>query len=109
MNQERRNDPRKHVTAPVVATNVLTGEPAGRVGDLSHNGLLLIAAQPLNYGALYQLRFALPGNGGSIDAGVHVMWTQAAATPGQHWAGLRIISIAPDAAAALDAWLAGAD
>jgi hypothetical protein len=40
-----------------------------------------------------------------IEAGLHEMWSEPAAVPGQYWAGLRIISLSEAHAATLNAWL----
>lgn len=108
MNDERRTAPRIHVSVPIEVTDSITGEPVGRVGNLSRNGMMLISQRTLNEGALYQLHFRLPGASGAseqIEAGVHSMWLAKAATNGYQWAGLRIISISSDAANRLDHWL----
>ncbi len=112
MNQERRTSPRKASHLPIEVMDTMTGETIGRIGNLSRNGMMLIAHRPLRDDALYQLRFHLPGPRGSfaeIEAGVHTMWTEDAGTPGRQWSGLRIISISGPAASALDDWLAHAE
>jgi len=44
-----------------------------------------------------------------IEAGLHEMWSEPAAVPGQFWAGLRIISLSEADAAILNAWLGEGD
>lgn len=108
MNDERRSAPRKHTAVPIEVTDSISGENIGRVGNLSRTGLMLICHRPLRDDALYQLRFRLPSARGAneeIEAGVHTMWTDQAATNGYQWSGLRIISISGAAAACLDRWL----
>jgi hypothetical protein len=109
MNDERRSAPRKPSTAPVEVIDTVSGEPIGRLGNLSRNGMMLICHRPLHDNALYQLRFRLPDRrGGSpceIETGVHTMWSEKASTNGYQWAGLRIISISGPSAASLDRWL----
>jgi hypothetical protein len=108
MNDERRSAPRIPTAVPIEVTDSITGENIGRVGNLSRNGVMLICHRPLQDGALYQLRFRLPSPRGAleeIEAGVHTMWIDQAATNGYQWSGLRIISISGSAAASLDRWL----
>lgn len=108
MNDERRSAPRKPTAVPIEVTDSISGENIGRVGNLSRTGLMLICHRPLRDDALYQLRFRLPNPRGAheeIEAGVHTMWTDQAATNGYQWSGLRIISISGAAAACLDRWL----
>jgi hypothetical protein len=108
MNDERRSAPRRPATAAIDVIDSISGAPIGRIGNLSRTGMMLICRQPLNDGALYQLRFQLPGPSGAateVETGVHTMWVENAATNGYQWAGLRIISISNAAAQALDRWL----
>ena len=108
MNDERRSAPRKPTSIPIEVTDSITGESIGRVGNLSRTGMMLICHHPLRDDALYQLRFQLPNPQGPIDeieAGVHTMRTDQAATHGYQWSGLRNISISGAAAASLDRWL----
>lgn len=108
MNDERRSAPRKPASIPIEVMDSISGESIGRVGNLSRTGMMLICHRPLRDDALYQLRFQLPdanGPGEEIEAGVHTMWTDQAATNGYQWSGLRIISISGAAAASLDRWL----
>lgn len=108
MNDERRSAPRKPTTVSIEVTDSISGENIGRIGNLSRTGLMLICHRPLRDDALYQLRFRLPDRHGihdEIEAGVHTMWTDQAATNGYQWSGLRIISISGAAAASLDRWL----
>ncbi len=108
MNDERRSAPRKPTNVPIEVTDSISGEIIGRVGNLSRNGMMLICHRPLRDDALYQLRFHLPDAHGpdtEIEAGVHTMWTDQAATNGYQWSGLRIISISGTAAILLDRWL----
>lgn len=108
MNDERRSAPRKPASIPIEVTDSISGKGIGRIGNLSRTGMMLICHHPLRDDALYQLRFQLPNTHGptdEIEAGVHTMWTDQAATNGYQWSGLRIISISGAAAALLDRWL----
>ena len=109
---EQRRSARKHVSNPIEVVDSLTGESLGRVGNLSHDGMMLIGSRRLNDNALYQVRFHLPGSGGKphpLEVGVHEQWSEPAAVPGQHWAGLRIIALSDADTQVLDAWLQNPD
>lgn len=96
-NKEHRRTPRRVVPETVLVSNVMTEEIAGRVGNLSVGGMLLIASVPLTEDALYQFRFRLPGGEGlDLEVGAHLLWLDRASSPGQSWAGFRFISM-PDA------------
>jgi hypothetical protein len=58
--------------------------------------------------AVYQVSVPLPGLSGTaptIEIGIQEQWQEPAASPGQIWAGYRIIAITQADAALLDRWL----
>jgi len=106
---ENRRSRRKPARQGMEVTNALTGKPAGFVGNLSVDGMLLIAHEHVPDNSLFQFAFDLPAPGGApasrLEIGVHEQWSEPASTPGQFWSGFRIIDIAPEHRAALTAWL----
>jgi hypothetical protein len=105
---DQRRATRKAALDPIEVTDALTGENMGRVGNLSRNGMMLIGRRMLTPDALYQVRFSLPDRQGRmrlLEAGVHEQWSEPAAVPGQHWAGLRIIALSEADGAVLNDWL----
>ncbi|MEO7149053.1 MAG: PilZ domain-containing protein [Rhodanobacteraceae bacterium] len=105
---EQRRALRKRALEPIEISDALTGENIGRIGNLSRDGMMLICRRVLNEDALYQLRFRLTDNDGRthlLEAGVHELWSEPAAVPGQHWAGLRIIAMSDADNAVLNQWL----
>lgn len=107
---EHRRSPRKPPGVVIHVTNSLTGEVIGRLGNLSIEGMMLVANRPIADDALYQLQFNLPDEHGRlhpIEIGVHEQWSESASVPGQHWVGFRIIDIGPDDADMLREWLNG--
>jgi hypothetical protein len=104
---ENRRSRRKRADGIEVA-NALTGEAIGQLGNLSIDGMLLIANRNITGDALFQFKFELPGPGGTahpVEIGVHEQWSEPARTPGQFWVGFRIIDIAPDERAIVSAWI----
>jgi hypothetical protein len=98
MSAEQRRSKRKFVDGVVHVTNAMTGVVIGRVGNLSIDGMMVIANSPVREDALFQLVFHLPDTDGRpvpMEVGVHEQWTEPASAPGQYWAGFRIIDIAP--------------
>jgi hypothetical protein len=69
--------------------------------------MLLIGSEAPRNEAIYQLRLPLPGLGETtaIEVGVQEQWHEEAATPGQFWAGYRIIAIGDQESAQLQRWL----
>ena len=104
---ELRRTPRKRANFTSAVTDTLNGQLLGYLGNLSAGGLMLISAQPPCSEAIYQLGFDLPGSEPAVtlELGVQAQWYAAAATPGQYWAGYRIIAISDEHQAALERWL----
>jgi hypothetical protein len=105
---DQRRATRKAALDPIEVSDALTGENMGRIGNLSRNGMMLIGRRVLTPDALYQVRFHLRDREGRmhlLEAGVHEQWSEPAAVPGQHWAGLRIIALSDADNAVLGGWL----
>ncbi|WP_201313568.1 PilZ domain-containing protein [Dyella sp. EPa41] len=105
---DQRRAQRKRANFTAIVTDVISGQPIGHLGNLSANGMLLISAHPPRSEAIYQVSLSLPGLGStpqSIEVGIQEQWHEAAASPGQIWAGYRIVAIDESDAALLDAWL----
>lgn len=111
-NQRRAERKRANFTA--VVTDVISGQPIGHLGNLSSTGMLLISAQAPRSEAIYQVSMSLPGAGRlltesqPIEVGIQEQWHEPAASPGQIWAGFRIVAISDADAARLEGWLAQA-
>lgn len=109
---EHRRSPRKPPGVIIQVTNTLTGDVVGRLGNISAEGMMLVANKPVIDDALYQLQFHLPDEHGRlhpIEVGVHEQWSEEASVPGQHWVGFRFIDIAPGDGVVLRDWLNGSD
>ena len=110
----QRRAERKRATFTAVVTDVISGEPLGHLGNLSSTGMLLISTQAPRSEALYQVSLTLPASGRAliqsqpIEAGIQEQWHESAASPGQIWAGYRIVAISDADAARLDGWLSQA-
>ena len=107
----QRRAERKRATFTALVTDVISGEPIGHLGNLSSTGMLLISTQAPRSEALYQVSLTLPASGRAliqsqpIEAGIQEQWHEPAASPGQIWAGYRIVAISDADAARLDGWL----
>jgi hypothetical protein len=105
---ENRRSRRKRVRDGIEVRNALSGEVVGFVGNLSIDGMLLIANRQLADNALFQFAFELPTDSEPprrFEIGVNEQWGEPASIPGQYWYGFRIIDIAPDDRQALAAWI----
>ena len=107
MNEKRRL-PRKRPDVALNVTDAMTGEVVGHLGNLSLEGMLLLAQRPIADDALYQFSFHLPDSHGRlhpIEVGVHEQWSAPGTMRGQSWVGFRFIDVAPDDAGVLRDWL----
>jgi hypothetical protein len=110
----QRRAERKRAAFTAVVTDVITGLPMGHLGNLSSTGMLLISSKPPRSEAIYQVSMALPESGRlsnqtqAVEVGIQEQWHEPAASPGQFWAGYRIVAIADADADRLEAWLAQA-
>jgi hypothetical protein len=107
MNEQRRA-PRKRPDYSVLVTDAINGQPLGNLGNLSSNGMLLIGHRVPRNEAIYQVTLPLlrhDGSLSSIEIGIQEQWHEPAATPGQTWAGYRIIAIGTTEATQLEHWL----
>ena len=108
---EKRRIERKRVTFPAQVTDVISGRTIGYVGNLSSNGMLLISTQAPRSEALFQVKLPLPESGQAlgcaapIEVGIQEQWHDNAASPGQVWAGYRIVAISDADAIRLHGWL----
>ncbi len=89
--------------------DVITGQPMGRIGNLSGTGMLLICPAAPRSEAVHQVRLPLSGDSDTpqcIEVGIQEQWHESAASADRVWAGYRIIAIGEGDDARLDAWLA---
>jgi hypothetical protein len=108
---EKRRIERKRVTFPAQVTDVISGRMIGYAGNLSSNGMLLISTHAPRSEALFQVRLPLPEPGqdsstsAPIEIGIQEQWHDHAASPGQVWAGYRIVAISDGDEERLHRWL----
>jgi hypothetical protein len=109
---EKRRLPRKRPDVALQVTDTMTGDIIGRLGNLSMEGMMLVARGPIVEDGLYQFVFHLPDAHGRlhpIEVGVHESWTEMAGTRDQIWAGFRFIDISADNERMLREWLVHAE
>lgn len=107
MNDKRRL-PRKRPDMPLQVTDMMTGDVVGRLGNVSLEGMMLIAQKPIQSDALYQFSFHLPDAHGRlhpVEVGVHEQWSDSGSMHGHAWIGFHFIDISPDDDALLRGWL----
>lgn len=107
MIHEFRRARRRKAPDTILVTDTMTGRVAGRLGNLSQTGMLLIASEPLVDDALYQFSFVLPGgeDPAPVEVGAHLLWMDNASAPGQSWAGFRFIAVKEKHARRIRQWI----
>ncbi|GAA0718911.1 PilZ domain-containing protein [Dokdonella soli] len=111
MNEKRRL-PRKRPDVALQVTDAMTGDVVGRLGNLSLEGMMLIAHAPIIEDGLYQFVFHLPDAHGRLhplEVGVHEQWSEASNVRGHHWIGFRFIDITAEDQRVLRDWLMHAE
>jgi PilZ domain len=108
----KRKSVRKRVTQVMMVTDAFTGESLGRIGNLSNDGMMLIAPKELPDEHFYQLHFTLLAAGAAphkVEIGVQCLWCDQARTANTYWAGCKMIDISPADQAAVKRWVAQAE
>ena len=112
MNIEKRRLPRKRPDVALQVTDAITGEVVGRLGNVSMDGMMLVASTKIVEDGLYQFAFNLPDAHGRlhpIEVGVHESWMEAPSMQNQIWAGFRFIDISATDERMLREWLVHAE
>ena len=111
MNDKRRRTVRKRPEVNLRVTDAMSGDPVGHLGNLSIDGMMLIARTPIVDDGLYQFVFHLPDVHGQlhpIEVGAHQLWSEPPTSEGKVWIGFRFIDIAADDETTLGEWLSHA-
>ena len=103
--RDQRRAPRKSVDTGVVAIDTVAEQPLGTLCNVSATGLLLIGHREPRSEGIYQVRINLPNGGGHVELGLQEQWHDPAASPGQYWAGYRIIAMGNSHGELLERWL----
>lgn len=100
MNAEHRKTQRYRLPARVPVYNGLSGSVEGVLGNLSSDGLMLIADHPFHEESLFQLSFKLPDPSDPearvIELGAQCLWCDSAASAGTYWAGFKIVDVSSE-------------
>ncbi len=105
--KEYRRKDRIPVSGFIQVVNTMTGQPVGRISNLSTDGMMLITHHDVLDDTLFQVTFSLPRSSEELQTGIHALWCDRANAPGTWWVGVRIIDISADDQQALDEWLRG--
>lgn len=111
MNNKRRVA-RKRPDVNLRVTDAMSGDAVGHLGNLSMDGMMLIAQSPITDDALYQFVFHLPDAHGRlhpIEVGAHQLWSEPPTFKDQAWVGFRFIDVSPDDEKMLADWLMHAE
>jgi len=109
---EKRRVARKRPDVNLRVTDAMSGGFVGHLGNLSMEGMMLIAHTPIVENGLYQFVFHLPdahGRPHPVEVGAHELWSEAPSVRGQTWVGFRFIDIAADDERVLSEWLMHAE
>jgi len=109
---EKRRGPRKRLDVLLQVSDAMTGNVVGQLGNISLEGMMLVANMPIVDDALYQFVFHLPDSHGQlrpVEVGAHELWSERTNMHGRTWAGFRFIDISPGDLAVLREWMTRTD
>lgn len=89
---------RKHVRhefqSPIPVINAVDGESLGALVNITIEGMMIMANQPLESNRIYQVTLQLPNSindNETIELGLDCLWTRGDEQYGRYWAGFQII------------------
>jgi hypothetical protein len=96
---KRRRLERKQLTTPLALTNVFTNENVGELINVTIEGLMIMANEPLETQSIFQLQLHLPApikGQTHINLGVDCLWCKQDDNFNRYWAGFQIIDASPE-------------
>lgn len=75
--------------------NRFTDKPIGNIGNVSHDGLMLISQLPMLVNARFDMRLKIPGQDGQmhhIDFYATCQWCRADVSPGSYDSGFALVA-----------------
>lgn len=96
MNDERRSEPRfSSAQLQLVAHDALSGTLIGSVANLSERGMMLNAVSKIEAEGVLQLQLSRSDQPQRpiLELVLGISWISSAKTPGNYWAGGKIIAI----------------
>lgn len=95
---ERRKFVRCRPASSLRVLDRKTGQPVGRLGNVTDEGMMLISQKPINTGSLLQLQVAVPEEikaGGKIMFDGKSVWCKEDADSGLHKVGFKLMNVIP--------------
>ena len=108
MSESKRRSVRKRAAQAIMVSNSMNGESLGRIGNLSLDGLMLIASKPICEEHYFQISFPLVTRGHPnqrLEIGVQCLWAEQSRSANAHFAGFKIIDIADSDLPQLKIWV----
>jgi hypothetical protein len=104
VDDRRQNDRIDTFGAGMTASNSISGDQLGIIGNLSPGGMMLITTQQLYADGILQVTVTPPPGVGCepFSMGLKILWCIPANSPAEYWAGLETIDITAANQAALD-------
>lgn len=99
MGSEHRQRPRKNTPHLVKVLELDTGNPVGRVVDITAGGMMLVTRQPVTVGDRFQFRIVLPvmvHYRTEVDVEAEAVWTKKDDNPSFHKTGYRFVNLPGD-------------
>jgi hypothetical protein len=108
MTTEKRSVSRVEARNEIDVFDVSTGEPLGKLVNVSSGGFMLLGNSVIKPNQLFQLRlvFSQPINGcNAVECGAESLWNNSASQASYHWTGFQIIDLSEEHAAVLEEFI----
>jgi hypothetical protein len=104
MVSEKRSVSRVEARNEIEVVDASSGDPLGRLVNVSSAGFMLLGNSVIDPNKLFQLRlvFSQPINGcEAVECGAESLWNNSASQASYHWTGFQIIDISEEHSAVL--------
>ncbi len=97
---QQRAQQRYELTQPIPVYDQLSERSMGALVNITIEGMMLLANEPVETNRIYQLVLQLPepiAGQAEIEVGVDCLWTRSDELARNHWAGFQIIDASQQA------------
>jgi hypothetical protein len=108
MTTEKRSASRVEARNEIEVINTSTGEPLGRLVNVSNAGFMLLGNSVIEPNQLFQLRLVFSeqvAGCGAVECGAESLWNNSASQASYHWTGFHIIDISDEHMTVLDEFI----
>ncbi len=105
MTSDNRSSSRVKARNEIEVIDVNSGEPMGRLVNISNGGFMLVGKSVIEPNQLFELRLVLSqpiGDCEAVECGAESLWNNSASHASYLWTGFQIIDISDDNATIIE-------